>query len=344
MPLTLRLARLSRLAALLSAALAFSAPVAFAQDIAAAEALFREGRALMDQGDYVAACQKLTESQRLDASSGTLLNLAVCHAKQGKTATAWAEFLAAARLARTQGNAVREDEARKRAAELEPQLSYLTIVVSQPLAGLVILRNDVRLEATTLGSKIPVDPGEHTLAISAPGYQPLTMTVTIGQQRDERTLTVPALEKTAGAPVREKVAPPRAGTGATKRSAPATTIRPGPPTAAYVIGGTGVVLTAAGAVFGVMAMSSHSNAESLCPTRRNCSSEAVDERDEAGVRANIANAGLGLGLVGIGVGAVLLMTSSSGPEGDRASPRRPGIEVAPVAGSRRGGLTIAGAF
>ncbi len=40
---------------------------AFAQDIAAAESLFREGKALLDKGDYEAACGKLAESQRLES-------------------------------------------------------------------------------------------------------------------------------------------------------------------------------------------------------------------------------------------------------------------------------------
>ena len=65
------------------------APLASA-DPAAAEALFREGRKLLDEGQLDAACSKLAESQRLDASPGTLGSLAQCHEKQGKTATAWA--------------------------------------------------------------------------------------------------------------------------------------------------------------------------------------------------------------------------------------------------------------
>ena len=41
-----------------------------------AEALFREGRKLLDEGQLDAACSKLAESQRLDASPGTLGSLA----------------------------------------------------------------------------------------------------------------------------------------------------------------------------------------------------------------------------------------------------------------------------
>ena len=115
--------------------------------MAAAEALFREGRELIEKGEVDAACEKFAESQRLDASSGTLLNLASCHEKQGKTATAWAEFLAAARLARTQGRPERSKEAESRAAALEPTLAYVRITMDDPVEGLTIHRDEVQLDA-----------------------------------------------------------------------------------------------------------------------------------------------------------------------------------------------------
>lgn len=316
-----------------------------AQDaVTVAEGLFREGQELMQKGEVATACEKFAESQRLDPSSGTLLNLADCHEKQGKIATAWAEFLAAGRLAKSQGRPQREEEAKSRAAALEPKLSYLRIVLSEKTNGTTVKLDAVTLEASALGSKIPVDPGKRSVTISAPGHQSVTLEVTIGAEKDSQTLTVPKLvpeEAGATAPPPETPGP---GAGPAPPGPDAPTAEPGPPVVAYVVGGVGVVALGVGSVFALMASSAYSDAEDACPTRQGCSQEAIDLRDKAETRANIANVGIGVGVVGIAIGAVLLLTSRGGSEKSaHSAPRHRTLELVPVVSDTHAGIYLNGA-
>src|SRR6185295_11820463 len=73
------------------------------RDPAGAEKLFTEARKLLEAGKYAEACQKLADSHQLDPAVGTLLNLAQCYTKLGKTATAWATYQEAAAAAKAAG-------------------------------------------------------------------------------------------------------------------------------------------------------------------------------------------------------------------------------------------------
>src|SRR6187455_1821464 len=94
---------------------------------AAAEALFEEGRSLMQKQQYQEACSKLEASQNLDSGLGTLMLLSDCYEKTGRTASAWATFREAAAVARGQGDGDREKVARTRADALEPNLARLVV-------------------------------------------------------------------------------------------------------------------------------------------------------------------------------------------------------------------------
>jgi hypothetical protein len=75
---------------------------------AAAEQLFLDGKKLLDAGKTHEACEKFAASQETDPGLGTLLHLASCHEKEGKTASAWAEFNEAQAQAQDHGEKDRE--------------------------------------------------------------------------------------------------------------------------------------------------------------------------------------------------------------------------------------------
>jgi outer membrane protein assembly factor BamD (BamD/ComL family) len=67
----------------------FVAPKASAdptsEEKAVATSLFMEAKTLLDANRVAEACRKLEESERLNPVGGTLLNLAVCHEREGRT-------------------------------------------------------------------------------------------------------------------------------------------------------------------------------------------------------------------------------------------------------------------
>jgi hypothetical protein len=134
-------------------------------DPATAEALFSEGRKLMEQGNVAAACTKFEESNKADPATGTQLNLAMCWEKLGKTASAWSMYMQVANALTSSGRNDRAQFAQSHAAALLPTLSKLAITAP---AGTSIRVDGVPWSAALTGIATPVDPGRHTIDASAP--------------------------------------------------------------------------------------------------------------------------------------------------------------------------------
>ena len=152
-----------------------------ATDPAAAEVLFREGRAALEQRDFETACNRFRDSQRLDPAAGTGLNLADCEAKRGRIATAWALF----REVEQSGSADFQAEAKKRADELLPRLPQLTLLLPEKdekgqaidRQGLVLVRDGSEVSADVLGVELPSDPGPHSFTLRLASREEAVTTV-----------------------------------------------------------------------------------------------------------------------------------------------------------------------
>jgi hypothetical protein len=182
--------RLSRLALL---ALVVFASASTARADSPAEDAFREGRRLLAAGQVDEACARFAESYDMVASSGTLLNLALCHQTQGKTATAWKEYRAAARLARNQGREDRAAVADQSAQALESNLARISITAVEAVTGLHVATETGPLGEGGLKVDVPIDPGTHKVTATAPGYLPWTATVEI-KEAQQLALQIPKLE------------------------------------------------------------------------------------------------------------------------------------------------------
>lgn len=169
-----------------------------------AEALFAEGRQLMDANELDRACERFKESDRLDPAVGTLLNLARCEKKRGRTASAWLAYREAAARAHDAGETERERVARAQADALAGTLPRLRLDVPDAARtpGLELRIDGAGCPSTLWNTSLPLDPGVHTLVAAAPGFERWTVEFEL-TARNELDAAVPPL-----APLAEP-APPR---------------------------------------------------------------------------------------------------------------------------------------
>jgi hypothetical protein len=181
-------------AALASASSARTARAADPQEQQLAQALFDEGRALMEKKRFPEACAKLAESQRLDPGGGTLLNLAVCHEKDGKLATAKVAYEDALAAAKQDKRKDRQAIARERLAALEPLLPRLRVLVtlSTDMEGLELKLDGMVLRRAAWGVATAVDPGSHVIEATGPNRTPWTTAVVV-EASQKKTVDVPRL-------------------------------------------------------------------------------------------------------------------------------------------------------
>lgn len=236
---------------LLAASVA-SSRVASADEAPSAEQLFQEARALVEKGDYAAACPKLDASQKLDPAVGTQFNLADCYEHVGRTATAFALFEEVARIARAAGKFERERSAKERAAVLGPKLARVHLDVKASAPGLELRIDDALVAKSVWTEAFAIDPGVHRVAALAPSHAPWEATITAVESKLTE-VSVPELVDTT---VRAAPAP------APVVIAPSSAQK----TIALVAGGIGIAGIAVGAISGIIAISERSSAQSECPS------------------------------------------------------------------------------
>jgi hypothetical protein len=277
---------------------------------AAAEALFLAGQELFDAGEIDEACAKLEASLALDRAVGTLVNLARCHAAQGRTATAWAEYREVADRAAQLGQDDRARGAADMAAQLEPQLSRLTIIVRDAPAGLAVEHNGSVLSAGALGAAVPVDPGNHRVVARAPG-RPLWSTEVAVKPGAQIEVSVPSLAKRA-----DGEAVPPAPRPADDNESEA--VDDGLMFAGLVVGSAGVVALGVGTAFGVITLEDVSAAEDdprLCPGRL-CSPEGREQIDAARTKGIVSTVLLGVGGAALAAGAIMTIVGLTSDGGE----------------------------
>lgn len=268
-----------------------------------ADALFEEGRTLMERGELPLACAKLERSFQLAPRLGAMLNLGACLEKRGQLSRALAIFERAVTLARELGRPDRETAAREYAAALEGRVAKLLVVLDHAQPDLVI-----QIDGETLSTRsglVPVDPGPRHLVASAPGFRPfeVTLDLTAGQTT---TVKVPPL------PPARSTSPP------TAREAPSQPSRSARPWIVIAGAGISAVGVGVGSYFGLRARSKWDDSSADCDAS-GCGPDGLRLIDEAKSAGNVATASFIVAGVAVAVTIAALVWPSGSKTTSRAS-------------------------
>ena len=295
-------------------------------DTAAAEVVFADAKKLVVEGRFNDACPKFEESQRLDPTPGTLLNLGDCYkqASPPRTASAWGAYQQAEIMARKRGDVARQEAAAQRAQAIEPVLSRVAIlpVPAARIPGLEVKWDGRAVGAGMWGTAVPVDSGEHTIEAGAPGKKSWTGKVLVRPNGGTMPVEIPGLDAAPlGAATPVEVAPQPFWN--TQRSV------------GLGIGAAGLVGVVVGSIFGAKAGGKNSDSLSHCRAAdvTRCDLEGVALREEAYSAATVSTILFIVGGAMTAGGTVTFLTAPSGA---------PKIE--PVVGAGFGGLTLRGSW
>lgn len=306
----------ARFALALSVALALAAGPALAAENAAADALFQQAKLLSDAKKWDAACPKFLASYKLDATLGTLLNLADCEEHVGKIATAWSHWGDAAEMARRTGDK-RADYATTRREALGPKLPKIQLDVVVGKSSLTVQRDGVKIDPAAFGVPLPSDPGERIITVMR-GEEVLARKVVTAKEGQTSTLAIDL-------PATEAAAPKPGGARSPQR------------TAGYAVLGVGIGLVAIAGGLELGAMSVKSGAACYDAFCTPSGYAAV------GKARTFANAGQWLGIGGLlvtAVGVTLAVTAPK-PGGPKQAAA---LWAAPWAGPTGAGFGVGGAL
>lgn len=293
-------------------------PAAFPDPVA--QALFQDGRDLVDKGDWGAGCTKFEASMLLYPAASTLLNIARCHEHDRKLASAWSAYKRVLVLNReTIGDERRraiEELAESEIAKLTPRLPKIKLSMKQQVLGVTLRKDGEIVPAAVIGTEVPVDPGEHEIAADAPGHRPFRIRFELKES---------ALREVVIELVPEGQADPRDGGGRA-------------PTWAFATGGAGLVLLGLSAGFRVDQAFVEGRQSGLCRGDVQGGCPPIGQYDP-GPDNTRKNVDFGL-FVGFGVAGVAAVAASiyGFVRGSTSSPPPP---VAAVVVTREGAMATA---
>jgi len=277
-------------------------------DRATARSLYIEGQKALEAGDYETAADNFRRGEALFHAPTMLVGLARAYVGLGKYVEAMESYNKVIReeLPDKAPDAfvTAKEEAQKEVVGLDEKIGWVTISVEGPSEPTVLL-DDVEVSVASLGVRRAVNPGDHLVQASAPGYLAAEQSFSIAAGSTE-TVTLTLGEDPDG------VAEPPGGGDPGVSTDDGSTLR----LVGFIglgLGGAGLVL---GAVTGGLAIGKHGDLTDSCPDGR-CPADQQDNLDSYETMGTLSTIGFIAGGVLAGAGLVLVLVAPSG-DGDGA--------------------------
>lgn len=235
-----------------------------------ARELARDGWKALDAANYKEALEKVTQAEALYHAPTHLLLMGNAQAGLGKLADALATFerLTAEPLPAASPPAFKDaqDAGRKRVKELIARVPSLLVAVEVAEAISPVIQVDGQTTNFSGGVAVRLNPGEHTVAVTAEGFVPVETKITLPEKGGVVRLPI-ALQK-KGEPGGSATAQPSASASASASAAPSgsAVVPPGEPSrapayVAFGLAGAGIL---AGAVTGGLSLSMAGELKGVC--------------------------------------------------------------------------------
>jgi hypothetical protein len=289
---------------LAQASWAASAAAQNATEREAARLLMDRGDEQVDRGDLSAALTLYQGAHEIMHVPTTGVEVARTLARLGKLVEARDAALQVSNMPMAAAEPKPFQHARAAADELARELSgqipWLSIEVSPPeVMPISTLRIDGGVANAVSGSPYPLNPGEHSLVLSAPRYGDTSVSVALA--RGERRSLRLQLEPLPAARPQPLAQVPKGRAVPQSPSAGDGTGVAWPVWLGVGLSGAGILV---GTVAGIVALDRASDARVFCEGNR-CPPEAQPDLDAALLAAGVSNVGWALA----GVGAALSLTS-----------------------------------
>lgn len=288
-----------------------------------AKKLFLEGRASLERGETKVGCDEVERSHRLVPTLATLLNLGLCHAANGKLATAHDYYRQAEVLATQLNDTERREFAHDEAARLAFRRATLTLRVSEGPASLVEVRLDDTPRAREVWEQpMFIDAGDHSITVESAGRQTWHGSVHV-VDGSRNVVVIPELKPQGLAPETSVKVTSR------DHSAHEATTMPLQPldsesssgfgtgrTVALSVAGAGVVALGASAAYTAAASSAYNESKPFCGANSRCVDRGAPLRDEAQAHATRATVFGIAGVTALAAAAIIWVVSSPAKTGE----------------------------